>query len=75
MSQYIILESLIMLTFVVKNLFGFTNFQGLKLGMHENVAFWRKVTISIWKNLFPLSKLNQIVGYIDASNFEHIDEN
>ena len=64
-----------MLTFVVKNLFGFTNFQGLKLGMHENVTFWRKVTFSMWKKLFFLSKLNQIVGYIDASNFEHIDEN
>ena len=64
-----------MLTFVVKNLFGFTNFQGLKLGMHENVTFWRKVTFLCEKNYFFLSKLNQIVGYIDASNFEHIDEN
>ena len=64
-----------MLTFVVKNLFGFTNFQGLKLGMHENVAFWRKVTISIWNFFFLLSKINQILGYIDARSFEYIGEN
>ena len=42
-----ILKSLKFISLVVKNLFGFTDFQALKSGMQENVAYYRKVLFSI----------------------------
>jgi len=42
-----ILKSLKFISLVVKNLFGFTDFQALKLGMQENVTYYRKVLFSI----------------------------